>query len=101
MPRYLLALTLCSAALAQKAFDVASMKPVELSAAADYNSERIIARPGTLIMSNIRVRTCIQWAYGVRAYQLTGPAWLGEANNYHSAPRFEILAKASDAPIAD
>jgi uncharacterized protein (TIGR03435 family) len=95
MPRYLLALTLCSAALAQKAFDVASFKPVQLSATADYNSERIVAHPGTLSMSNIRVRTCIQWAYGLRAYQLTGPAWLGEANDYHSAPRFEILAKAT------
>jgi len=102
MPRYLLALTLCSTALAQKAFDVASFKPVRLLEGADYNSERIAAHPGSLNMGNVRLRTCIQWAYGLHSYELTGPAWLGEANNYHSAPRFEIIAKAAaETSVAD
>lgn len=100
MLRYLFAVTLCATALAQKSFDVASFKPVQVEPA--YDIERIVAHPGALRMSNVRLRTCIEWAYSVHSYQLTGPAWLGDANDYRYPPRFEIVAKAApNTPVAD
>jgi uncharacterized protein (TIGR03435 family) len=93
-------MTLCATALAQRSFDVASFKPVQVEPG--YDIERIVARPGTLRMSNVRLRTCIEWAYDIHPYQLTGPAWLGDANDYRYPPRFEIVAKAAPAtPVAD
>lgn len=92
---------LCGAAFAQNApaFDVASVKST-LAPRLGYGVERVIARPGSLIMSNVRLRTCIQWAYGVRDYQIDGPGWLGPPYDYGDPRRFEIAAKApSGTPI--
>jgi uncharacterized protein (TIGR03435 family) len=98
MPRYLLAIALCATAPAQEAFDVASFKPLQVEPSYE---ERIVAHPGTLRMSNVRLRTCIEWAYSVHSYQLIGPAWLGDANDYWYPPRFEIVAKAAPStPVA-
>jgi uncharacterized protein (TIGR03435 family) len=39
--------------------------------------------------SNVTLKTCIQRAYGVRAYPISGgPNWLGDE-------RFDIMAKAA------
>jgi len=75
--------------LAPPAFEVASVKPNLMSKAGGRGSDRpdIKAAPGSLTMRNVNLSGCIQWAYEVKAYQISGPDWLG-------SKRFDILAKA-------
>jgi uncharacterized protein (TIGR03435 family) len=102
--RYLAAvLAVCGAVHAQKApaFEVASVKPAGNIEPA-FGNERIVAHPGSLTMSNVRLRTCIQWAYDVRDYQISGPGSLGAPYDYRNPPRYEIIAKARpDTPVGD
>jgi uncharacterized protein (TIGR03435 family) len=96
-------LAVCCAALAQQrlAFEVASVKATP-NIEAGYGRERVAAHPGSLTMSNVRLRTCIQWAYSVNDYQIAGPGPLGEAYDYRDLPRYEIAAKAPPGtPVAD
>ena len=44
-------------------------------------------------MRNVSLRSCIQWAYRVRGYQISGPGWL-------TSERYDIVAKTS-SPAAD
>ena len=44
-------------------------------------------------MRNVSLRSCIQWAYGVRGYQISGPTWL-------TLERYDIVAK-TPSPAAD
>jgi uncharacterized protein (TIGR03435 family) len=44
--------------------------------------------PGGLTVRNATLSGCIQWAYGVRDFQVPGPAWVNE-------DRFDIMAKAA------
>jgi uncharacterized protein (TIGR03435 family) len=94
-------LALTATALAQPAFDVASVKEV-----ADFEpgptSEKIVANPGNLAMHSIRLRACIKWAYDVRDYQISGPSWMGAPGRLgRDIARYEILAKApADTSVA-
>jgi uncharacterized protein (TIGR03435 family) len=83
----LAACTLASAQSASPApaFDVASIRPTD----PDYRGGTISDSPGTLIMRGVSLRTCVEWAYNIRPYQITGPAWLPDI-------RFDISAKAAD-----
>jgi uncharacterized protein (TIGR03435 family) len=79
---------------AAPAFDVASIKPSQLSGLREGGKrERIEAVPGSLIMGNVRFQTAVRWAYHVQEYQVTGPAWIGEE-------RFDIVAKAG-SPVPE
>lgn len=49
---------------------------------------------GTFSFHNMTLRSCIEWAYGLRPLQIAGPAWLNEA-------RFDINAKAADRNADD
>jgi len=85
----------CSAALAQSSattlsFDVASIRP----SAPDSRGFSIEAGPGTLTTRNVSLRQCLEWAYLVQPFQLSGPSWLGDG-------RFDIAAKAADAASDD
>ena len=44
--------------------------------------------PGGLNARNATLSGCIQWAYGVQEYQVSGPDWL-------TSDRFDIVAKAA------
>lgn len=70
------------------AFEVVSIKP------SNYQGGplRIIARVTAdgIDFSNVTPRLCIQRAYGVKPYQLTGPEWI-------STERYMIVAKAAGA----
>lgn len=75
------------AAIAQQpAFEVASIRP------SNYQGGplRVAARvdPDGIDFSNVTPRLCIQRAYGVKPYQLTGPDWIG-------SERYMIVAKAT------
>jgi uncharacterized protein (TIGR03435 family) len=95
-----------SALYAQKpappAFDVASVKAAEATAGrgdrGGFNGLGMLGlgkgragnftpSPGGLTALNATLSGCIQWAYGVSDYQVSGPAWITE-------DRFNIAAKA-------
>ena len=44
-------------------------------------------------MRNVRLTSCIKWAYSVQDYQISGPGWL-------NTERFDIIAKA-EGPAPD
>jgi uncharacterized protein (TIGR03435 family) len=75
-----------------QSFEVASVKPNTTAHAGGEGSERenISSTPGGLTMRNVSLRTGIQWAYEVRGYQVSGPAWL-------ATERYDIVAKTSSA----
>ena len=75
---------------APPAFEVASIKPNLLSKQGGEESRRESTQssPGNLAMRNVTLRTCIMWAYDVRDYQVSGPAWIGDE-------RYDVTAKAA------
>src|ERR1700676_1439192 len=79
-------------AFPQARFDVPSIKPSKLSGEG-RNRESIVANPGTLIMHNVTLRSALQWAYRMKEYQVSGPAWIGDE-------RYDISAKAAE-PVGD
>jgi uncharacterized protein (TIGR03435 family) len=75
---------------AQSQFDVASIKPSQFVLAGDSNPESIdVSQGGRLTMRNIRLSSCLKWAYGVQDSQIPGPDWVG-------MDRYDIVALASD-----
>ena len=80
---------------APSAFEVASVKPNQTSRAGGEGSERenITGSPGSLTMRNVSLRSCIQWAYRMRGYQISAPGWL-------ISERYDIVAK-TPSPAAD
>jgi uncharacterized protein (TIGR03435 family) len=75
-------------AFSQARFEVASIKPSRLTGEG-RNRENVTANPGSLSMRNVSLRSALQWAYRVREYQVSGPAWIGDE-------RYDISAKAAD-----
>lgn len=76
------------------AFDVASVRVSQIGKAGGPGSRRqnIQFSPDSVTMRNVTFRSCIQWAYHVMDYQITGPDWLG-------SERYDIAAKsAGEAP---
>jgi uncharacterized protein (TIGR03435 family) len=85
------AMLLLPAALAQSAaFDVASVKPHKAigPVTEGRSDESIEIEPGSLNMRNVRLSSCIKWAYQVKDYQIAGPDWL-------HAEKYDIAAKAA------
>ena len=78
-------IVLAGSAMAQPAFDVASVKPDPSETGVD----RIDISKGNLIIQNVSLRRLISRAYGIpdsREYLLAGPDWL-------DSERFDISAK--------
>jgi len=74
------------------AFDAASVKP---NVNHEVNNEgrpraSVSATPGSLRLQNSTLSECIQWAYNIQGYQVSGPGWIENE-------RFDIAAKAADA----
>src|SRR5438874_7224626 len=72
------------------AFEAASVKR---NVSHEVNGEgrprgSINASPGYLVVQNSTLSQCIQWAYGVSAFQVSGPSWIENE-------RFDISAKAA------
>ena len=85
----ILAMAQCIAAQESRAaFDVASVKPSSLNRLGTEGSKRsrIEYSPLSLSMWNVDLVACIQWAYGVRDYQISGP-------DFPNSGRFDIVAK--------
>jgi uncharacterized protein (TIGR03435 family) len=76
-----------AAALAQQAaFEVASIKPVKDPG----GMQRMSTRADGIDFVNVTPKMCIQRAYGVRPFQVTGPEWI-------DTERYTIAAKAAGA----
>jgi uncharacterized protein (TIGR03435 family) len=71
-----------SGILAQARFDVASIRPNP-----DRSDPSFAVNPGGLIYARVSLSDCIEAAYGVKPYQISGPEWLRREN-------FDITAKA-------
>lgn len=84
------------AAPAAPAFDVASVRVSQIGKAGGQGSRRqsIQFSPDSVTMRNVSFRSCIQWAYHVMDYQITGPDWL-------AGERYDIAAKSADAVPED
>jgi uncharacterized protein (TIGR03435 family) len=91
MPRTVFAALLTLAALFGQsdppAFEVASVRSVK-SGFKDRKSMSV--EPGRLTYTNVSLQDCIQAAYGMKPYQISGPSWL-------DSDRYDIAAKAADA----
>jgi|SRR5271157_2291386 len=73
----------CSGALAQPAFDAASVKPNHSGSGSSSSN----TRPDNVEIKNETLREILTEAYEIKDYQLVGPDWL-------SSERFDIVAKA-------
>ena len=81
---------------AAPAFDVASVRVSQIGKAGGEGSRRqsIQFSPDSVTMRNVSFRSCIQWAYHVMDYQITGPDWL-------ATERYDIAAKSADTVPED
>lgn len=90
----LAALTSC-ALWCQQAFDVASIKAAALARAGGEGSlkESLEVSPLSLTMRNVSLSYCMEWAYRVKDYQISGASWIG-------SERWDIFARTG-SPIAE
>ena len=98
--RILLAfLAVAGAAICQSepppAFDVASIKLATSGEGAGNPilGDNIRFSPGSLTMQHVSLKACVQWAYHVFEYQVSGPAWMDKDH-------YDIAAKAA-GPAAE
>lgn len=94
MLRILVGVLLASAAWAQSAFDVASVRASQSGRGEGDWKDDIQASPGSLIMRNVSLKAAIKWAYHVMDYQVIGPEWTGNE-------RYNISAKAAKPAAED
>jgi uncharacterized protein (TIGR03435 family) len=82
------AMVSASQPIPQLAFDVASIKPSRIARAGGEGSgrERVTVTPDSVTIENGSLSFCIQWAYNVRFYQVSGPDRL-------VSQRYDIIAK--------
>ena len=80
---------LCLRCLAQAApspsFDAASIRPIDMT---QHFVPGFQTNPGTLNARAETLQDCIQWAYDLPPFEVTGPDWLRMS-------RFDIVAKAA------
>lgn len=77
-----------SQAVLQLQFDVASIKASTVVSPGDTNPESIdIAPSGRLMMRNVRLSSCLKWAFDVQDSQVSGPGWI-------ESERYDIIAQA-------
>jgi uncharacterized protein (TIGR03435 family) len=102
MTRIVLAVALSAGALRGQpapppAFDVASVK-VSASGQRGGNpilNQNIRATPGSLTMRQVTLKACIQWAYHIFEYQVSGPNWI-DSDHYDIAAKAAGPAQESD-----
>jgi uncharacterized protein (TIGR03435 family) len=70
------------------AFEVASVKVSAVGEGQRVRTDAIATSPDGVTMTNIRLKSVVQWAYHLQPIQVTGPGWI-ESN------RYDIMAKAS------
>ena len=77
------------------AFEVASVKLADPGGANPGDIPRNMdSSPGHFIMRNVPLRHCLEWAYDLKDYEVTGPEWIKSDN------RYDIVANAP-GPASD
>jgi uncharacterized protein (TIGR03435 family) len=74
------------------AFEVSSIRRAAIWKAGGEGSKRskIEYSPGSLSMWNVDLTDCVQWAYAIKFYQISGPGFPG-------SERYDILAKTGNS----
>lgn len=81
---------------APPAFEVASVKPAAPGESGPGDIPRNMDNsPGHFIMRNVPLRYCLEWAYDLKDYEISGPEWIKAEN------RFDIEATAPGASEND
>src|ERR1700683_94805 len=76
---------------AEPRFEVASVKRVAAQGGPGDIPRNMDSSPGHFAMRNVPLRYCLEWAYDLKDYQISGPDWIkGEE-------RYDILATAPGA----
>ena len=89
-------LTSAFSAAAPLAFEVASIKVADPGESGPGDIPRNMANsPGHFIMRNVPLRYCLEWAYDLKDYEVTGPDWIKSDN------RYDIVANAPGASEND
>jgi uncharacterized protein (TIGR03435 family) len=80
----------------QPAFDVATIKPAALARVGGEGSlaESVQISPLAVTMRNVSLSDCLQWAYRLKDYQVTGPSWTG-------SERWDLFARAGSPSRED
>lgn len=94
--KLVLAIAIAGIAQAQSQFEVASIKLSALWKPGGEGSKRsrIEHTPNSLTMRNVDLNDCVQWAYGVESFQISGPSSM-------DVQRYDILAKTTgSAPVS-
>ncbi len=78
------------------AFDVASVRPgtPPPGGALAPLREDINTSSGTLTMRNVKLSTCIRWAYKLNVYEISAPDWM-------DSTRYDIIAKPAQPSTED
>ena len=79
---------------APQAFEVASIRPSQTPQGKGLPSlrEDIVATPGSLVLRNVTLTSCIRWAYKLNAFEIAP---------VDGEPRYDITAKAPAAASED
>ena len=78
------------------AFEAASIKPADPGEPNPGDSVRNMDNsPGHFAMRNVPLRFCIEWAYDLKDYEVSGPDWIKAEN------RYDIIANAPGASEND
>jgi uncharacterized protein (TIGR03435 family) len=82
--------------VAQSQFEVASIKPSQAGSLDREGNRRenVDTSADGLTMRNVSLKSCVRWAYGVQASQVSGPAFL-------DTERFDVVAKATGPASED
>lgn len=81
-----------SAPAALASFEASSVKP---NRSGDLGAQYLFRpAPGGITASNISLRDYVKWAYGVRDYQISAPAWFNEE-------RYDIVTKTGSPASND
>src|SRR5258708_5999656 len=70
-------------------FEVASVKRAEGGGPVGDIPRNLDSSPGHFAMRNAPLRYCLEWAYDLKDYEISGPDWI------KSDERYDIVAKAS------
>jgi len=72
-------------------FDTATIR-VSPVGAKGGEGENLTINPGGVSMRNVTLRFCVQWAYGLKPFQVGTPGWM-------ESDRYDIVAKSA-GPVA-
>lgn len=72
-------------------FEVASVKRAETTASPGDIPRNMDPSPGHFSMRNVPLRYCLEWAYGLKDYEIEGPEWI------KGDERYDIFATAPGA----